>query len=499
MFDNENRLFIAINQDSEICLNPKMANRHGLITGATGTGKTVTLQNLAETFSSMGVPVFAADIKGDLSGVANKGGNKESVTKRVDSYGLTEKGFVFQGFPVQLWDVFKEQGVPIRATIADMGPLLLSRLLSLNDTQSAVLTIIFKISKDENLELIDLKDLQKILEYVGNNTNSFTTNYGNISAASIGAIQRGLLQLEHDGADLFFGEPSLNLDDLIQTSGNKGVINIIAADKLMNSPKIYSTFLLWLMTKLFETLPEIGDPDKPKLVFFFDEAHLLFSDAPKALVDKIEQVVRLIRSKGVGIYFISQSPSDIPDNVLAQLGNRIQHALRAYTPKDQKALKAAAQSFRANPKFDTETAISELGTGEALISFLDEKGAPQPVERAYVLPPEGQIGPITPEERKSLVDGSVLNRFYAQDVDRESAYEKLTEKLNSIQAEKDAAEQAKADEKAKKEEEKARQAQEKADQQSKKQRNRMLTTLATTILVPVAKQLISSFFGKKKK
>ena len=499
MFDNEKRAFIAIDGSKEICLLPKMANRHGLVTGATGTGKTVTLQNLAETFSKMGVPVFAADVKGDLSGVAKAGGNKDSVVKRVESYNLNDKGFTFESFPVQFWDVFGEQGTPVRATVADMGAMLLSRLLNLNDTQSAVLSIIFKISKDESLELIDLKDLQKILEYVGNNAGTFTTNYGNISAASIGAIQRGLLQIEQDGADHFFGEPSLNLDDLIQTSGDKGVINILAADKLMNSPKVYSTFLLWMMTKLFEVLPEVGDPEKPKLVFFFDEAHLLFNDAPKALVEKVEQVVRLIRSKGVGIYFVSQSPSDIPDTVLSQLGNRIQHALRAYTPKDQKALKAAAQSFRANPDFDTETAISELGTGEALLSLLNEKGAPQPVERAFILPPEGQIGPLTGEERQAIVSASVVNRFYAQSVDRESAYEILTERLNSIQQEKEKAVQDKIDEKARKEQEKAQRAQDKLDKQASKQRTKVWGTIASAVVVPLAKQLISSFFGKKKK
>lgn len=499
MFDNDKKAFIAISGDKEVILNSKMANRHGLITGATGTGKTVTLQNLAETFSKMGVPVFAADIKGDLSGVAKSGGNKESVVKRVDSYHLNDKGFEFQEFPVQFWDVFGQQGVPVRATVSDMGALLFSRLLSLNDTQSAVLSIIFKIAKDESLELIDLKDLQKILEYVGNNSNSFTTNYGNISTASIGAIQRGLLQLEQDGADHFFGEPNLNLDDLIQTNGNKGIINILAADKLMNSPKVYSTFLLWMMTKLFDVLPEIGDPEKPKLVFFFDEAHLLFSDAPKALVDKVEQVVRLIRSKGVGVYFVTQSPADIPDSVLAQLGNRIQHALRAYTPKDQKALKVAAQSFRANPAFDTEKAISELATGEALVSFLDEKGAPQPVERAFVLPPEGQIGPITADERKAMIEGSLLYRHYGEAIDRESAYEILMDRLNSVQQEKDTAEQAKADEKARKEQEKQQRAQEKADQQASKQRTKFWGAIITTFLVPVVREVTKSLFKGKKK
>ena len=499
MFDSDKRAYIAIAGTKEVCMLPNKANRHGLITGATGTGKTVTLQNLAETFSAMGVPVFAADIKGDLSGISQPGGNKDSVTKRVEGYKLFDKGFTFQAFPVQFWDVFGEQGVPVRASVVDMGPTLFSRLLQLNDTQSAVLSIIFKIAKDENLALIDLKDLQKILEYVGNNNNTFTTNYGNISTASIGAIQRGLLQLEQDGADMFFGEPGLNLDDLIQTDGNKGVINILAADKLMNSPKVYSTFLLWMMTKLFETLPEVGDPEKPKLVFFFDEAHLLFNDAPKALIEKIEQVVRLIRSKGVGIYFVTQSPADIPDTVLAQLGNRIQHALRAYTPKDQKALKVAAQSFRANPDFDTEKVISELGTGEALVSFLDEKGAPQPVERAFILPPEGQIGSITPEVRKAIITGSILYKHYAQPIDRESAYEVLTEKLNGIQNEKEAAKQAKVDAQTRKEEEKAQKAQAKAEEQAARQRNKVIGTVASAFLIPLGKQLIKSLFGKKKR
>lgn len=498
MFDSDKRAFIATNEAKEVCLNPQMANRHGLITGATGTGKTVTLQNLAETFSQMGVPVFAADIKGDLSGVAKQGGNKESVNKRVESYKLKDKGFAFQSFPVQLWDVFGQQGVPVRATVSDMGAMLLSRLLSLNDTQSGVLSIIFKIAQDEKLELIDLKDLQKLLEYVGNNSTNFTTSYGNISTASIGAIQRGLLQLEQEGADHFFGEPSLNLDDLIQTNGDKGVINILAADKLMNSPKVYSTFLLWMMNKLFQVLPEIGDPEKPKLVFFFDEAHLLFSDAPKALVDKVEQVVRLIRSKGVGIYFVTQSPADIPDAILAQLGNRIQHALRAYTPKDQKALKVAAQSFRANPNFDTEKAISELSTGEALVSMLDEKGAPQPVERAFVLPPQGQIGPITEDERKKLIEGSILYRYYGQTIERESASEILSGRLNSIKQEQDTVAQAKEQEKIRKEQEKAQQAEDKAEQAQSKQKNKFWGAIATAVLIPVARELAKSLFGKKR-
>lgn len=492
MFDNEKRAFIAISEGKELFLNPKMANRHGLITGATGTGKTVTLQTMAETFSNMGVPVFAADIKGDLSGVANKGGNKESVTKRVELYKLSDKGFNFQAFPVQFWDVFGEQGVPVRATVSDMGSLLLSRLLSLNDTQSGILTLIFKIAEDESLDIIDLKDLKKIVEYVGNNASVYTTKYGNISTASIGAIQRRLLELEQQGADSFFGEPALNLDDFIQTEGDKGTINILAADKLMQSPKVYSTFLIWMMTKLYKSLPEVGDPEKPKLVFFFDEAHLIFSEAPKALIDKIEQVIKLIRSKGVGIYFISQSPSDIPDSILSQLGNRVQHALRAYTPKDQKALKAAAQSFRINPKFDTEKAISELSTGEALVSMLDEKGAPHPVERCYILPPEGQIGPITSDERKKIVENSILFRHYGISIDRESAYEKLIARQESLQNQAPV-------EKIDKVEAKVEKAQKKQELEAQKQRNKVIKTIASSILVPLGKQFISSFFGSNKK
>lgn len=489
MFDNQHRAFIAISDAEEVCMIPKMANRHGLITGATGTGKTVTLQTLAETFSQMGVPVFAADVKGDLSGVAAKGGNKESVIKRVDEFHLADKGFIFQGFPVQFWDIFGQQGIPVRATIADMGPLLLSRLLNLNDTQSAVLTIIFKIAKDNSWELIDMKDLQKILEYVGQNTSKFISVYGNISVASLGAIQRGLIALEHEGTGQFFGEPNLNIDDLIQTEGEKGVINILASDKLLNSPKVYSTFLLWLMTKLFDVLPEVGDPEKPKMVFFFDEAHLLFSDAPKILLEKIEQVVRLIRSKGVGIYFITQTPSDIPDSVLGQLGNRIQHALRAYTPKDQKSLKVAAQTFRANPSFDTETAISELNTGEALVSFLNEKGAPQPVERAFILPPQSQIGPLDASERDKIIKGSMLYRFYAETKDRASAYEILTEELNRSSSEK---EQQKLEKQQQKE-------QEKASKETKKSTSGIFKSVLTGLIIPIARQYVNSSIRESKK
>lgn len=500
MYDNEKRAFIAINNSQEVCMLPKMANRHGLITGATGTGKTVTLQNLAETFSQMGVPVFAADVKGDLSGVATTGGNKESIVKRVESYKLPDKGFKFQSFPVQFWDVYGEQGAPVRATITDMGPLLISRLLTLNDTQTAVLTVLFKIASDNGWDIIDIKDLKKIIEYIGQNTNRFTSVYGNISVASLGAIQRGLVTMEHDGVDKFFGEPALNIDDLIQTEGQKGVINILAADKLINNPRVYSTFLLWLMNKLFTVLPEVGDAEKPKLLFFFDEAHLLFNDAPKVLLEKVEQVVRLIRSKGVGIYFISQSPADIPDSVLGQLGNRIQHALRAYTPKDQKAVKVAAQSFRTNPAFNTETVITELGTGDALVSFLDEKGAPLPVERAFILPPEGQIGPLDAEARNQMISNSLLAKHYSQLQDRESAYEILEERMKNTMSEKEATIQAKEEAKAKKEQEKVRAAQEKQEQKEAEKRQKYIGDLASSFLKPLVRNIANSLFkGNKKK
>lgn len=496
MFDNQQRPYIAISADKEVCMEMKMANRHGLITGSTGTGKTVTLQTLAETFSQAGVPVFAADVKGDLSGVAAVGGNKESVVKRVEQYRLADKGFKFQAFPVQFWDVFGEQGIPVRATIEDMGALLLARLLNLNDTQSAVLTIIFKIAKDNDWELIDLKDLKKMLEYVGSDTSKFISAYGNISVASIGAIQRGLITLEQGGVGQFFGEPSLNIDDLIQTENGKGVINILASDKLMNSPKVYSTFLLWLMTKLFEVLPEVGDPDKPKLVFFFDEAHLLFNDAPKILLEKIAQVVRLIRSKGVGIYFISQSPSDIPDSVLGQLGNRVQHALRAYTPKDQKALKVAAQTFRSNPAYDTEKAISELGTGEALVSFLDAKGVPEPVERAFILPPEGQIGPLDETVRNKMIKSSVLYRFYAEAKDRTTAYEKLGEELDNAA---NAKEQLKEDKEKDKLDKQKQQEAKRSGSQTKRDIFRVLLSVFSGLIIPILRQFINSSIKENKK
>ena len=401
-----------------------MANRHGLVAGATGTGKTVTLQVMAESFSRIGVPVFAADVKGDLSGISQPGTDNPKIAARVKEMKLTD--FSFGGCPVTFWDVFGEQGHPIRATVSEMGPLLFSRLLGLNDTQQGVLSLVFKIADDNQLLLLDLKDLQAMLRHVGDNAKEFQTQYGNISAASIGAIQRGLVALEQQGGAKFLGEPALNLDDMMQTDANgHGVVNILAADKLINSPKLYATFLLWMLTELFEKLPETGDPDKPKLVFFFDEAHLLFTDLPKVIQDKVQQVVRLIRSKGVGIYFVTQNPIDVPDEVLGQLGNRVQHALRAFTPRDQKAVRAAATTFRANPKINIETTITELGVGEALVSFLDEKGTPNVVERALVCPPRSQIGAITPEQRKQIIASSLVAGVYEQAVDRESAYELL--------------------------------------------------------------------------
>ena len=409
---------------TEVCLLPGLANRHGLITGATGTGKTVTLQKMAESFSSIGVPVFMADVKGDLSGLSQAGALTPKLKERID--GLKLEPPAFTRFPVMFWDMLGQQGHPVRATISEMGPLLLSRRLALNDTQEGVLTLAFKVADDNGLLLLDMKDLRALLQFVGDNAKDLTTRYGNVSAASIGAIQRGLLTLEQQGADKFFGEPALNVQDLMQTDGGRGVISILAADKLLQQPKIYATFLLWLLSEMFEVLPEVGDPDKPKLVFFFDEAHLLFDDAPKVLLDKIEQVVRLIRSKGVGVYFVTQNPLDVPETVLGQLGNRVQHALRAFTPRDQKAVQAAATTMRANPELDTVKAITELGVGEALVSFLDEKGRPGMVERAFILPPASRIGPVTPDERKQVMQSSLVAGQYEQPVDRESAFEKLS-------------------------------------------------------------------------
>jgi len=416
-------ILIAKHGDIECHVLPGLANRHGLITGATGTGKTITLQTLAENFSKIGVPVFMADVKGDLTGITQKGRLPDKVAKIIAERGLpAPEPFAC---PATLWDVFGEQGHPVRATVSDMGPLLLGRMLALNETQAGVLNLVFKIADDQGLALLDLKDLRAMLQHVGDNAKDFTTEYGNVSAASVGAIQRGLLQIEEQGGDRFFGEPMLDIADFMQTEGGHGVVNILAADKLLNAPRLYATFLLWMLSELFEQLPEIGDPDKPKLVFFFDEAHLLFKDAPAALVERIELVVRLVRSKGVGVYFVTQNPLDIPDTVLAQLGNRVQHALRAFTPRDQKAVKSAASTMRANPRLDIETAITELAVGEALVSFLDAKGRPSVTERVYVLPPGSQIGPITPEQRKALLANSLVAGTYDKTVDRDSAYEKL--------------------------------------------------------------------------
>ncbi len=413
-----------------ISLLPGMANRHGLVAGATGTGKTVTLRVMAERFSAIGVPVFMADIKGDLSGIARPGGGEPKVAERAKQLGLAD--FAFEAYPATFWDVFGEQGHPVRATVSEMGPLLLSRILNLNEIQGGVLTLVFKIADDNGLLLLDLKDLRAMVQFAADNAERFRTGYGNISAASVGAIQRGLLGLEQQGGDRFFGEPALNLDDLMQAdAAGRGTINILAADRLMQSPRLYATFLLWLLSELFERLPEVGDPQKPSLVFFFDEAHLLFADAPKTLLEKIEQVVRLVRSKGVGVYFVTQNPLDIPETVLGQLGNRVQHALRAFTPKDQKAVRTAAETFRANPKLDVAKAITELAVGEALVSVLDAKGTPTPVERALVLPPKSRLAPLSPQERSAVVKGSVLYGHYEAVVDRESAYEKLKAKAGA--------------------------------------------------------------------
>ncbi|NTV95925.1 MAG: DUF853 family protein [Thiobacillus sp.] len=436
-------LLIAKNDQAELVLLPQMANRHGLITGATGTGKTVTLQTLAERFSDIGVPCFMSDVKGDLSGIAAAGGNNAKVAERVEKLGLTDHQYL--AHPVTLWDPFGEQGHPVRATISDMGPLLLARMLELNETQAGVLNLVFKVADDNGMLLLDLKDLRAMLQYVGEHAKDLTTEYGNVSSASVGAIQRGLLALESQGGEKIFGEPMLNIDDLMQSERGKGVINILSADKLMLAPKMYATLLLWLLSELFENLPEAGDLDKPKLVFFFDEAHLLFNDAPAALVDKIEQVVRLIRSKGVGVYFVTQNPADVPDKVLSQLGNRVQHALRAFSPRDQKAVKAAAETMRDNDKLDEEKAITELGVGEALVSFLDEKGRPGVVERCYIVPPEGQLGPIDDGQRRQLIANSLVAGVYEKAVDRESAYEIIKARAGQAAAQAQADAQAKVE------------------------------------------------------
>jgi DNA helicase HerA-like ATPase len=424
-------LVIAKAGDFDLSLLPGLANRHGCITGATGTGKTITLQVLAEQFSRIGVPVFLADVKGDLSGIGKSGQVSDKLGARLKKLALPEPAW--GGCPTTFWDVFGEQGHPVRATISDMGPLLIARLLNLNDTQEGVLSMVFRIADDNGLLLLNLPDLRAMLQFVGDNAAQFKTQYGNVSAASIGAIQRGLLQIEEQGGKSFFGEPMLDIDDLIQTVDGRGVVNVLAADRLMNNPRLYASFLLWLLSELFEQLPEVGDPDKPKLVFFFDEAHLLFTDAPAALLEKVELVVRLIRSKGVGVYFVTQNPIDIPDKVLGQLGNRVQHALRAFTPRDQKAVKVTAETMRPNPKLNIEKVILELGVGEALISLLDPTGTPGVTQRAWVLAPGSQIGPITPEERRQLIANSIVAGVYEKGVDRESALELLKTRAEAAQ------------------------------------------------------------------
>ena len=501
MLDQERGLYIAHSQNGPISIVGKMANRHGLIAGATGTGKTVTLQVLAETFCQAGVPCFMADMKGDLSGISQPGKLSGFIQKRLPEFGIEDPQF--QSCPVRFFDVFGEQGHPMRATVSDMGPQLLGRLLELNETQTGILNIVFKIADDRGLLLLDMKDLRAMLDYVAKNAATFTTAYGNVTAASVGAIQRSLLTLENQGAEKFFGEPAFDVYDLLQCEGGKGIMNVLAADKLMLQPKLYSTFLLWLLSDLYARLPEVGDLDLPKLVFFFDEAHMLFADTSKALTDKIEQVIRLIRSKGVGIYFITQSPTDIPENILGQLGNRVQHALRAYTPKDQKAVRSAAQTFRTNPAFKTEDAILELETGEALVSVLDEKGAPTVVERAKILFPLSQIGAITEEQRADLIKKSRLYGRYEHAIDRESAFEVLL--AQSEQAAKEAADAAEEEqavrEAAAAEKEAAKAEKEEAKRRKNSLGSKIFGAVVTAVTASVARSVgsaVSNSLGGKK-
>lgn len=500
MYTDDNQLYIAHCENGPIHMIGKMANRHGLIAGATGTGKTVTLQVLAESFSEAGVPCFMADMKGDLSGISQAGKMSSFIEKRCPEFGIENPQF--HGCPTRFFDVFGLQGHPLRATISDMGPQLLARLLGLNETQTGILNIVFKIADDRGLLLIDMKDLRMMLDYVAKNAKEFTTTYGNVSSVSVGAIQRALLALEAEGGDLFFGEPSFNVFDFLQTEGGKGVMNVLAADKLMLNPKLYSTFLLWLLSELYTQLPEVGDLPLPKLIFFFDEAHMLFKDTSKALVEKIEQVIRLVRSKGVGVYFVTQSPDDIPDAIAGQLGNRILHGLRAYTPKEQKAVKAAAQTFRTNPSFNTESAILELGTGEALVSLLDEKGAPCIVERAKILFPLSQIGAITDEQRNDLIRKSRIYGVYDKSFDRESAYEMLVEqqKQEEKRLQKEAEAEAKRKEKEAKEREKAKSSSKKTTTRKKKSAGqkaleKTLNTTATTIGRGIGNKIVRSILG----
>ena len=490
MYDKERGLYIAHSSNGALSICSKMANRHGLIAGATGTGKTVTLQVIAETFCQIGVPCFMADMKGDLSGISQVGRLSGFIEKRLPEFGIENPEF--QSCPVRLFDVYGEQGHPMRATVSQMGPQLLSRLLGLNETQDGVLNIVFRIADDRDLLILDLKDLRSMLDYVAQHAKEYTSQYGNITSASVGAIQRALLQLEAQGANQFFGEPSFDIMDLLQTKGGKGIMNVLAADKLMMQPKLYSTFLLWLMSDLYSTLPEVGDLDKPKLIFFFDEAHMLFEDTSKAMVDKIEQVIRLIRSKGVGIYFITQSPTDIPETILGQLGNRVQHALRADTPKDQKAVKVAADTFRANPAFKTDEAIMNLETGEALVSLLDEKGAPSVVERAKILFPLSQIGAITEGQRLDLIKQSDIYGKYDTPIDRESAYEILT-----AENEAQAAEDAKAKEEAEKEKEEKKKSTKPGF--FSKVLKAIITAITATLATIVGTAVSDKVTGKKKK
>ena len=495
MLDQERGLYIAHCANGALSINGKMANRHGLIAGATGTGKTVTLQVIAESFCQAGVPCFMADMKGDLSGISQVGRMSGFIEKRLPEFGIENPQF--QACPVRLYDVYGEQGHPMRATISQMGPLLLSRLMELNETQAGVLNIVFRIADERGLLLIDIKDLRAMLDWVSQHAKEYRTKYGTVTSMSIGSIQRALLQLESQGADKFFGEPSFDIYDLMQCEGGKGIMSVLAADKLMMQPKLYSTFLLWLMSELYSTLPEVGDLPQPKLVFFFDEAHMLFTDTSKALLDKIEQVIRLIRSKGVGIYFITQSPTDIPENILGQLGNRVQHALRAYTPKDQKAVKTAADTFRTNPAFKTDEAIMNLETGEALVSFLDEKGAPNIVERAKILFPLSQIGAITEGQRLDLIKQSRIYGKYETPIDRESAFEVLM-----ADAERQLAEQEK--EKAeldipKPKETKAEKAEKKKPGMMSKVAKAVMTALTSTLAAILGSWVSEKVSGKKAK
>ena len=497
----DQQLYVAHSSEGPIHIIGKMANRHGLIAGATGTGKTVTLQVLAETFSQAGVPCFMADMKGDLSGISQTGGLSKFIEKRCAEWQMDTTSLKFEGCPVRFYDVYGEQGHPMRTTIEKMGPVLLARLLDLNDTQTGVLTLTFRIAKDEQLPLIDMKDLRLMLDYVAKDAKRYETTYGNISSASIGAIQRSLLALSEQGGDKFFGEPAFDIYDLLQTEEGRGVMNILAADKLMLQPKLYSTFLMWLLTDIYEKMPEIGDMELPKMVFFFDEAHMLFKDTSKALTDKIEQIVRLIRSKGIGVYFISQSPSDLPEAILGQCGNRVQHALRAFTPKDQAAVKSAAQTFRPNPAFDTEREILELGTGEALVSFLDEKGAPSIVQRAKILFPLSQIGAITAEQRSSINSSSRIAGKYESAIDRESAFEQIVKKRE--EAEKKATEMA-AQEAKRKEEQRKQKEESKSNKSKRSSANKsILTTVIGTAVTYFAKtiatQLAKNLTKKSKK